>query len=204
MTRVVQAPGEYVITFPRAYHGGFSNGFCIGEAVNFSIGDWFPFGLDAAQRYRRLSRLPILAHDELLCLEGLAIHGKVLLLHSASVHVDVVFHVYDMCLADNNGKLLSICIHRKSADALQCFADRLVSVLLPFCCFPTAKHQQACSGDTCWPMHAVHIACGSHHVHWPDQPSLAMYMLPAMHLALLTALHCSKWLPRVCFCPPDL
>ena len=76
VTRVVQAPGEYVITFPRAYHGGFSNGFCIGEAVNFSIGDWFPFGLEAAQRYRRLSRLPILAHDELLCLEGLAIHGE--------------------------------------------------------------------------------------------------------------------------------
>ena len=71
----MQAPGEFVITFPRAYHGGFSNGFCVGEAVNFSIGDWFPFGLEAAQRYRRLSRLPVLAHDELLCLEGLAIHG---------------------------------------------------------------------------------------------------------------------------------
>ena len=76
MTRVVQAPGEYIITFPRAYHGGFSNGFCIGEAVNFSIGDWFSFGLEAAQRYRRLRRLPILAHDELLCLEGIALHGR--------------------------------------------------------------------------------------------------------------------------------
>ncbi len=141
VTRVVQAPGEYVITFPRAYHGGFSNGFCIGEAVNFSIGDWFPFGLDAAQRYRRLSRLPILAHDELLCLEGLAIHGKVPLMHSASVHVCVAFHVYDMCIADNNGKLLSFCMHRTAADALRYFADRLVSVLLPFCCFTTAKHQ---------------------------------------------------------------
>lgn len=75
MRRVVQAPGEFVITFPRAYHGGFSNGFCVGEAVNFSIGDWFPFGLEAAQRYRRLGRLPVLAHDELLCLEGLAIYG---------------------------------------------------------------------------------------------------------------------------------
>lgn len=93
VTRVVQAPGEYVITFPRAYHGGFSNGFCIGEAVNFSIGDWFPFGLDAAQRYRRLSRLPILAHDELLCLEGLAIHGKFVLVYSASIHADVAVRV---------------------------------------------------------------------------------------------------------------
>ncbi len=129
VTRVVQAPGEYVITFPRAYHGGFSNGFCIGEAVNFSIGDWFPFGLDAAQRYRRLSRLPILAHDELLCLEGLAIHGKALLMHSTSVHICVAFRVNDMCIADHNGKLLSFCMRRTAADALQYFADRLVSVL---------------------------------------------------------------------------
>ena len=97
MTRVVQAPGEYVITFPRAYHGGFSNGFCIGEAVNFSIGDWFPFGLDAAQRYRRLSRLPILAHDELLCLEGLAIHGKVLL-DTLSLSVCVLYSVSMTCV----------------------------------------------------------------------------------------------------------
>ena len=118
VTRVVQAPGEYVITFPRAYHGGFSNGFCIGEAVNFSIGDWFPFGLDAAQRYRRLSRLPILPHDELLCLEGLAIHGKFLLLHSASIRGDVMVRVYDMGIADNNGNLLSFCMHRTAADAL--------------------------------------------------------------------------------------
>lgn len=80
VSRAVQAPGEYIITFPRAYHGGFSNGFCIGEAVNFSIADWFPFGLEAANRYRRLGRLPVLAHDELLCLEGLAVHGMTLLL----------------------------------------------------------------------------------------------------------------------------
>ena len=84
--RIVQAPGEFVITFPRAYHGGFSNGFCVGEAVNFSIGDWFPFGLEAAQRYRRLSRLPVLAHDELLCLEGLAIHGVQQSLSFADLH----------------------------------------------------------------------------------------------------------------------
>ena len=38
MSRVVQNPGEFVVTFPRGYHAGFSNGFCVGEAANFALG----------------------------------------------------------------------------------------------------------------------------------------------------------------------
>lgn len=35
--RLEQHPGQFVVTFPKAYHGGFSYGFNCGEAVNFAV-----------------------------------------------------------------------------------------------------------------------------------------------------------------------
>ncbi|KAI5067853.1 hypothetical protein GOP47_0016198 [Adiantum capillus-veneris] len=68
--KAVQYPGEFIITFPRAYHAGFSHGFNCGEAVNFAMADWFPFGAEASLRYECLNRSPLLPHDELLCKEA--------------------------------------------------------------------------------------------------------------------------------------
>ncbi|WZZ81788.1 hypothetical protein YC2023_102360 [Brassica napus] len=48
--KAVQRPGEFIVTFPMAYHAGFSHGFNCGEAVNFAMADWFPFGAIAGQR----------------------------------------------------------------------------------------------------------------------------------------------------------
>uniref|UniRef100_A0ACD5YSA6 Uncharacterized protein n=1 Tax=Avena sativa TaxID=4498 RepID=A0ACD5YSA6_AVESA len=67
--RAIQKPGEFVITFPRAYHSGFSHGFNCGEAVNFAVGEWFPLGAIASQRYALLNRIPLLPYEELLCKE---------------------------------------------------------------------------------------------------------------------------------------
>ncbi|KAG0474543.1 hypothetical protein HPP92_014229 [Vanilla planifolia] len=69
--KAVQRPGEFIITFPRAYHAGFSHGFNCGEAVNFATGDWFPLGGAASQIYAFLNRMPLLPYEELLCKEAM-------------------------------------------------------------------------------------------------------------------------------------
>eukprot|EP01083_Nonionella_stella_P010431 29742_1 len=62
-----QHPGEFVVTFPQAYHGGFNAGFNVAEAVNFATSDWLSFGLKCAERYRVFGRRQAFAHNELIC-----------------------------------------------------------------------------------------------------------------------------------------
>ncbi|KAJ0429081.1 putative [histone H3]-dimethyl-L-lysine(36) demethylase [Helianthus annuus] len=69
--KLVQLPGEFVGTFPRAYHAGFSHGFNCGEAVNFAARDWFPFGGSANERYAFLQKKPIIPYEEILCKEAM-------------------------------------------------------------------------------------------------------------------------------------
>ncbi|EFJ29606.1 hypothetical protein SELMODRAFT_440762 [Selaginella moellendorffii] len=66
--RLVQNPGEYVITFPRAYHLGFSHGFNCGEAANFATPAWLEVAREAAARRASMSHLPMLSHEQLLYL----------------------------------------------------------------------------------------------------------------------------------------
>lgn len=74
--KAVQKPGEFIITFPRAYHAGFSHGFNCGEAVNFAIGDWFLVGAVACRSYALLKRIPLLPYEELLCKEAMLLQRK--------------------------------------------------------------------------------------------------------------------------------
>ncbi|KAF8528802.1 jumonji superfamily protein [Hysterangium stoloniferum] len=61
-----QRAGEFVITFPKAYHAGFNHGLNFNEAVNFALPEWLPYGRACVQRYQEHRKLPVFSHDELL------------------------------------------------------------------------------------------------------------------------------------------
>ncbi|KAI8381320.1 PLU-1-like protein-domain-containing protein [Radiomyces spectabilis] len=63
---VDQRPGQFVVTFPKAYHSGFNHGFNFCEAVNFAPSEWVDYGLECAERYKQYRRQPCFSHDELL------------------------------------------------------------------------------------------------------------------------------------------
>ena len=61
-----QHAGQFVITFPRAYHAGFNHGFNLNEAVNFAPTDWEPYGEEGVKRLKEYRKQPCFSHDELL------------------------------------------------------------------------------------------------------------------------------------------
>ncbi len=61
-----QRAGQFVITFPQAYHAGFNHGFNFNEAVNFAPEDWEPFGKAGVERLQAFRKSACFSHDELL------------------------------------------------------------------------------------------------------------------------------------------
>ncbi|KAF9189005.1 hypothetical protein BGZ51_000181 [Haplosporangium sp. Z 767] len=47
VNRLVQHEGEFVLTFPFAYHSGYNLGFNCAESINFALSDWIPIGRKA-------------------------------------------------------------------------------------------------------------------------------------------------------------
>lgn len=59
ITRTDQAAGEFVVTFARTYHLGFSHGINLGEGINFALTEWYEHGADAALRLTFLRKPPV-------------------------------------------------------------------------------------------------------------------------------------------------
>lgn len=64
--RSLQQAGQFIITFPKSYHAGFSYGYNVAEAVNFSSVDWVRYGREAIDRYRRFARPSVFSHERLV------------------------------------------------------------------------------------------------------------------------------------------
>ncbi|KAM1268831.1 hypothetical protein ACFX13_001133 [Malus domestica] len=75
--RLIQNPGEFVVTFPRAYHVGFSHGFNCGEAANFGTPQWLKVAKEAAVRRAAMNYLPMLSHQQLLYLLTMSFVSRV-------------------------------------------------------------------------------------------------------------------------------
>uniref|UniRef100_UPI0037E7073C lysine-specific demethylase 5B-B isoform X2 n=1 Tax=Semicossyphus pulcher TaxID=241346 RepID=UPI0037E7073C len=87
--RTNQCAGEFVITFPRAYHSGFNQGFNFAEAVNFCTVDWMPLGRQCVDHYRLLHRYNVFSHDEMVC--NMASKADTLdVVLASAVHKDMV------------------------------------------------------------------------------------------------------------------
>lgn len=57
---------QFVVTFPRAYHAGFSLGYNVAEAVNFAPPDCLPFMRNAQACYRHHKHTPVFSVERLL------------------------------------------------------------------------------------------------------------------------------------------
>ncbi|KAK6924732.1 JmjN domain [Dillenia turbinata] len=75
--RLVQNAGEFVVTFPRAYHTGFSHGFNCGEASNIATPEWLRVAKEAAIRRASINYPPMVSHFQLLYDLALAIHSGI-------------------------------------------------------------------------------------------------------------------------------
>jgi histone demethylase JARID1 len=61
-----QRAGQFIITFPNAYHAGFNHGFNFNEAVNYAPPEWVPKGRLAYESYKQQHRSPLFSHDAIL------------------------------------------------------------------------------------------------------------------------------------------
>ncbi|KAJ4795159.1 Lysine-specific demethylase REF6 [Rhynchospora pubera] len=75
--RLVQNAGEFVVTFPGAYHSGFSHGFNCAEAANIATPGWLTVAKEAAIRRASTNTPPMISHYQLLYALALSVWPRV-------------------------------------------------------------------------------------------------------------------------------
>ncbi|KAM9751582.1 lysine-specific demethylase 5B-B isoform 1-T1 [Menidia menidia] len=137
--RTNQCAGEFVITFPRAYHSGFNQGFNFAEAVNFCTVDWMPLGRQCVDHYRMLHRYNVFSHDEMVC--NMATKADTLnVVLASAVHRDMVLMIQDEKKQRDKVKKMGV-VHCKEAkydhlqdDERQCAKCRTTCYLSAITC----------------------------------------------------------------------
>uniref|UniRef100_A0A8C7ZZX7 [histone H3]-trimethyl-L-lysine(4) demethylase n=1 Tax=Oryzias sinensis TaxID=183150 RepID=A0A8C7ZZX7_9TELE len=147
--RTNQCAGEFVITFPRAYHSGFNQGFNFAEAVNFCTVDWMPLGRQCVDHYRMLHRYNVFSHDEMVC--NMATKADTLnMVLASAVHKDMVFMIQEERELREKAKKMAKYDHLQD-DERQCAKCRTTCYLSAITC-PCSPGVLVCLyhiGDLC-------------------------------------------------------
>lgn len=172
-----QCAGEFVVTFPRAYHAGFNQGYNFAEAVNFCPADWLPIGRVCIDYYRKLQRQCVFSHEELIC-KMAADPDSLDFNLAAATHKDM------LVMVENEKKLRKRLLDRGTTDA-----EREAFELLPdderqcdYCkttCFLSAV-TCPCRPNTVMCIHHVEYLCGCHPSHHCLRYRYTLDELPAM------------------------
>ncbi|XP_042347126.1 lysine-specific demethylase 5B-B isoform X1 [Plectropomus leopardus] len=137
--RTNQCAGEFVITFPRAYHSGFNQGFNFAEAVNFCTVDWMPLGRQCVDHYRTLHRYNVFSHDEMVC-NMASKAGTLDVVLASAVHKDMVAMIREEQILREKVKKMGVLHHQEAKydhlqdDERQCARCRTTCYLSAITC----------------------------------------------------------------------
>ena len=116
-----QRAGQFVITFPQAYHAGFNHGFNFNEAVNFAPEDWEPYGEKGVERFQEFRKQPCFSHDELLMTAA----GRDTTIKTAKWLAPALIRLRDRELQQRQDLLKR---HKKYIESHQCRIDEKVDL----------------------------------------------------------------------------
>mmetsp|Transcript_28143 Transcript_28143/g.87076 ORF Transcript_28143/g.87076 Transcript_28143/m.87076 type:complete len:598 (-) Transcript_28143:56-1849(-) len=168
--RLTQRAGEFVVTFPQAFHGGFSYGFNCGEAVNFATRHWIAHARLANERYRRAGRLAVVSHDRLMFTlkaneDDLDAPTKKLLLEELRRIAVEDLRARNAAFADGVRAISHLCTPPANkvgrVDGAACdYDDKRVCAACKHTCFLSAVASETSQTEVCCLRHVSHVGRG--------------------------------------------